>query len=224
MPRFALLFLLCLAAGAAHASDIDFDTRDSAAGPYDSAIDYENAVNALMAQAPTPGYGDANPASFTDISNYTVFDGPNTDIASRTVLTFDVTDPGEWNFRMGVDFGHGGAVFLDGAAVAWNPHDMWWNGAYSAGQSFDISALLAPGVHQILVYGIEDCCDGAMRMQFEAPGGRWTDFSTDDGLGTPSLVIQTTQADLPVPEPMTPALMGAGLVMLWLVRRRVGAR
>jgi hypothetical protein len=195
--------------GAAHASTITFETASSNAGPQLDPASYKAAVEQAMLQ---PGARSANVALFDNLSNQSVFGGSNANIAYRTTITFGVSaaDAGAWGLRGGVDFGNGGAVFLDGVALAHRTNDMWWGGSYgNESQSFQFAALpMAAGKHTLQFFGLENCCDGGQQAQFSILGGRYTTFGAADGL------------TIAVPEPETLSLLLAGLAAIGFVARR----
>lgn len=139
--------------------------------------------------------------------------GASGDIAFAFTVDFGVAaaQAGNWSFRIGTDFGRGGAVFLDGAAMALNTADMWWGGNWSnTGQIFAFSAALGAGNHRMTVYGLEDCCDGPQSGQFLAAGAQgFTNFAITDGL-VPNAIA----------EPGSLLLSGTALAGLILVQRR----
>lgn len=134
--------------------------------------------------------------------------------ATRVDIAFVVPQAlaGRWDFRFGVDFGGGGAVFVDGAAVAYNPNDLWWDGRYDdPSQSFQFSGTLGAGAHTISLYGFEACCTGATEGAFLAPAtAGFQVFGLHDGLA-------------PVPEPAAAWLALGGALVLAL-RRKAAAR
>lgn len=205
------LFALTLwgAMGASNASTISMSTRASTDGPQASANAYKSLIDGLTSSSPTAGYCNTSPSAYTGLSNQASCGGSANDIAYHFAIDFNAIAAGAWNFRFGVDFGFGGAVFLDGVSVAYNSNDMWWNGSYiDPSQFFSVSAMLATGNHHIDVYGLEHCCDGAQQGQYMGPGETfWTTFSATDGLN-------------PVPEPATLALLGAGVTLLGFGRRK----
>ena len=62
---------------------------------------------------------------YDNISNNCIFGGTQSNIASRSVFDFGITAAGSWDFRIGVDFGLGGAVLLDGVPLTYRTTDMW---------------------------------------------------------------------------------------------------
>ena len=208
----AAVSALSLMAQQANASLISMDTRYSNSGPLATGDAYRNLIDGLAAAAPTAGYGGTTLASFNSVSNQSVF-GTNTNIAFRYTVDFGTENSGVWNFRIGPDFGHGGAVFLDGALVGFQNGNMWWAGSYATTtQDFEFLANLTVGNHRLQIYGLEDCCDGSQQAQFKAAGGTsYTSFSSTDGNNV-----------MRVPEPGTLSLLTAAAVAL--VSRRRQAR
>ncbi len=201
------------------ATTISYDTRAYTGGAQSSAASYAATVEALVATAFTSGYGSTTLNLYDNISNNRIFGGTQSNIASRSVFDFGATTAGSWDFRIGVDFGLGGAVFLDGAALTYRATDMWWGGTYSATQSFAVTAPLAAGNHELKVYGLEGCCDGGMQAQFRAPGGNWTVFSASDTLNLAPAFL-TSHSQTAVPEPGSMAMLGLAISGFVLIRRR----
>jgi hypothetical protein len=205
-----IIFLASIAlSGAAQASMLTFETASSNAGTQIDAAAYRETVN----QAFNLAGGQTTAINlFDNVSNQSAFGGSNSNIAYRTTIEFGVAagQAGSWDLRAGVDFGNGGAVYLDGVALGYKTNDMWWGGSYgNPSQAFEFSSVaVAAGNHKLQFFGLENCCDGGEQAQFNVKGAGFQTFGTNDGL---------TAA---VPEPETYALMLAGLGALGFTARR----
>jgi PEP-CTERM motif len=209
--RSSIIALAAVAAlSGAHASNITVSTGFSPAGPQATANDYLTTVNAAVA-TPTAGYGSTSVSLYDGVSNHSLFGGPTTNIAFKSVIDFGVSTAGAWDFRFGVDFGGGGAVFLDGVAQDFRNTDMWWAGSYGDSSQFlAFSSNLATGNHQITLVGFEGCCDGGQQAQFRAANSNtFQTFGANDGLNVTA-----------VPEPESYAMLLAGLGLMGTVARR----
>ena len=179
---------------------------------YDSAAAYQAAVDDAVnaAGAKTTAVSSFESLAFSSVKPSSLAGN----YAMKTTITFGVTEAnsGVWSFRAGVDFGKGGALFLDNTALTFNSGDMWWNGSYSGSGSFKVTTTnpLAAGNHTLTLYGIEGCCSGNQQIQFSAPGSTsFKSFSSTDGLAVAA-----------VPEPETYAMLVAGLGLMGAVARR----
>lgn len=195
----------------AHASLIKIETGFSAARQQADAAAYKSLVNTAIA-SPSAGYGTTFVTSYDNISNRNLFlSGSKTDIAFKSTIDFYVSpeNAGSWQFRIGVDFGHGGAIFVDDVAYDFKTNNMWWNGSYkNSSQYLSINSLnLATGNHTLNLYGLEGCCDGYQQAQFRVGNGDFTTFSTSDNLTL-------------IPEPKIYTLMLAGLGLIWCTAYR----
>lgn len=213
MKKMTMLagLLAAAALGTAQASVILVEAADGSTAFLAGASDYQAAVDAALQGA---SYVSAAPASLDFVSHQGLFGG-NGNFAMKTTVQFGVAVAGDWSFRAGVDFGLGGAMYLDGVAVDFKSSDMWWEGNYSnPSQYFAATSTLAAGNHVLTVMGFEGCCDGGQQVQFLAPdAASFTSFSNDDGLTLAGRV----------PEPASLGLAAAGLGLLGLTRRRKGA-
>jgi hypothetical protein len=193
-----------------NASVITIETGYSTAGAQATGAAYKSVVDAAVATA-TKGYGTASLAQFDKVTNKALF-GASANIATEYTVDFYVSaaKAGVFNFRVGPDFGFGGAVFLDNTQVALITKDMWWSNSYANNtQSFLFASNLAEGQHILEVYGLENCCDGSAQGQFKGPQATsFTTFGKTDGL---------TRA---VPEPASIALLGLGFLGLAVSRKK----
>lgn len=202
--KLAALAAAMCAFGSAGAATIVIDTAYSNAAAQASAADYASVVNtALLTQS--TGYGSTSVSLYDNVTN--TF-GSGSNIAFKSTINFGVTGAAStWNFRAGVDFGNGGAVFLDGAALGSKSNDMWWAGSYgNASQFFQYSSTLAAGNHTLTIYGLENCCNGGQQVQYSTAGAAFQTF----GSGTLAAV----------PEPETYAMLLAGLGLVGFMSRR----
>lgn len=195
--------------GSAQASVIQVETASATSGFLGDANAYLAAVNAALTGG---SYASQFITSYEAVSHQALFGG-NSNFALKSTISFDLASAGQFDVRAGVDFGLGGAMFLDGVAVDFKSNDMWWNGNYgNPSQFFASSGMLSAGSHTLTIVGFEGCCDGNQQVQFLQTGGNWTSFGANDGLvGV-------------VPEPASVALLLAGLGMIGVSRRRKAAK
>ncbi|MBC6493172.1 hypothetical protein BC349_19125 [Flavihumibacter stibioxidans] len=161
-------------------SSVKMSTRMALHDRFNTAEEYKNYIDQLVLAPPTAGYGDVYLPVYSMVSNSLVFNGSKSNIAYKYTIRFYASKPGIYQFRTSFDFGSGGAIFLDGKAVAFNNADMWWRFSWDLpGQSLQWSSSLAVGMHEILVYGMEDCCDGGGSAEYRVPGeSEFQAFST----------------------------------------------
>jgi len=204
--KLAALVLAMAVAGASNAAVITFQTGYSQAGAQATAEAYRSVVDAAVAASP---YGSTVLNNYDIVSNQSLFGAGATNIAFKSNISFGVASSGTYSFRAGVDFGNGGAVFLDGHAVALNTSDMWWAQDYvNTNSVFQVSGkTLSAGNHTLTIYGLEACCDGGQQVQYAVNGGAFQSFSANT----------LTAA---VPEPETYAMMLGGLGLVGAIARR----
>ncbi|MES2949381.1 MAG: CCXG family PEP-CTERM protein [Pseudomonadota bacterium] len=205
MKKCLPMLSIALLAGAATASTIEYQTGHYTGSPtFASASDYQAAVESAVLLSPVTSiasYDSVNPG-LSQFGND----------AYKATVTFGVSDAeaGFWSFRTGVDFGLGGAMFLDGVAQTFKTNDMWWDGSYSnPSQYLSFSSTLAAGNHTLTIYGLEWCCSGPQQAQFNANrDSGFVSFSNVDGLVSA------------VPELESYAMMLAGLGLMGTIARR----
>ena len=185
-----------IVAGAASASGIAIQTGDGYQSNLASADAYRTAVDAIVG-APT---------------NLTSYDNLALNLNGKGLegtISFYLTSAASFDFRAGVDFGGGGALFLDGHALDFKGSNMWWGGSYGdASQFLAGSSNLGVGGHTLTLYGFEDCCSGNSQVQFSVNGGQsYTSFGSNDGLPA-------------IPEAQNFAMLLAGLGLVGTLARR----
>jgi hypothetical protein len=198
---------VALAYGSAEAAVITFQTGYSNAGAQTTADAYRSIVDAAVANSP---YGSKVLTNYDIVSNQSLFGASATNIAFKSTINFGVSTAGTYSFRAGVDFGNGGAVFLDGQAVDLKTGDLWWAQSYANTNSvLSVSnKALSAGNHTLTIYGLEGCCDGGQQVQYSANGSAFQSFSAN------------TLQMAAVPEPETYALMLGGLGVVGSIARR----
>lgn len=206
-----ITLLLAAASQQASASTILVETGYSTASAQTSAAAYRNVVNGAIGGS-VAGYGTKNIDLYDNVSNHGLFGGTSSNIAFKSTINFGVSasNAGLWDLRAGVDFGNGGAVYLDGVALGYKSNDMWWDGSYSnSSQFFQFATNLAAGNHVLNIYGLEGCCDGGQQVQFRTVAtSNFQTFAKTDGL-IPA-----------VPEPETYAMLLVGAGLMGCLRRR----
>jgi hypothetical protein len=206
--QLALALLASLALHA-NASVITLQVAATSPAAQANAAAYKLAVDAAIA-TPAAYKGSKSVALYDNLSVKNYFGGIS-NYAFESTINFGVTaaQAGTWNFRTGVDFGYGGALFVDGVALGYNSHDMWWANNYgTANGSLQGALNLAAGNHIVKIYGLEGCCDGAMQAQFKAANASaYATFASTDKLNA-------------VPEPVSIATFGLGAGAIAFIRRR----
>lgn len=134
------------------------------------------------ASSPT-GYGCTVLPNYVNRSSGNVL-GATTNIHFSTMFFIDVPSGqnGNWRFRLGPDYGLGGALYVNSTPLqeAWG-NDLWWaNDFGNTGEILTGTISLPVGRHLVYAYGSEACCDGAQTLQADLPGGgaNWIDVNT----------------------------------------------
>lgn len=169
-------------AGASDASTVFPDSglrvisRVSSADPTDSGSGYAALVNGSSTVT------DQIRGNVRRINNRT-FGGANGNygLCISTAINVPASQAGVWNFRAGMDYGHGGHLRVDEVDLdsRWNT-DLWWSLSFGNSDVLQGSRFLGAGWHRIETIGFEDCCDGAIEIQAQPPGGAFQDLRTSN--------------------------------------------
>ncbi len=199
MKKLATAIALAFVAGAASASTISIQTGDTFEHGLTSATDYAYEVN-----------NNSNLGAATTIASYDNLALSLSNASLKSTITFYLATPTTFDFRAGVDFGGGGALFVDNTST-FNGGNMWWANSYGdASQYLALNNVtLSAGDHTLTLYGFEDCCSGNSQLQYEVVGGSagFTSFSSTDTLPA-------------VPEAQSFAMLLAGLGLVGTLARR----
>ena len=123
MKTSLAVITLVFFAYSAKASTIEIQTGSySGSGSFASAGQYQAAVDMAVS---------VNGATTKFVASYDNLPVSINSAAMKATINFGVATAGTWDFRTGVDFGKGGAVYLDGVAMVSQSNDMWWGGSYS---------------------------------------------------------------------------------------------
>jgi len=127
-------------------------------------------------------------AQLTDLSwvqNQALCNGGKENLTYQYTLTIYEPTGADWMFRMGVDWGKGGMMQLDGEYLYHifpDPKvDLWWGGSdWSNPLVITLPVkFVKPGLHQVEFRAAEMCCDGRTAIQFKrSANGQWTDMTT----------------------------------------------
>ncbi len=178
-----------------------FHTKNSTLNPTNEAqarSEFENAPD-------VGGYGCAVVPEVLNQSNRNTFNGGNMNYGLYAETHFEVTTPGVWSFRSAVDYGRGGAFYIDHQPVTerWN-EDLWWARDYNNSDVLTGSVFLDAGFHYFETLGYEGCCDGPVSVQYQLPGSSvWRELSSANlnllnaGCPVGSQSFQYVQTDAP---------------------------
>lgn len=114
----------------------------------------------------------------TGLSGQGTCGSPATNLGFHLAVTFPVCGEATYEFRLGPDYGRGGALFLDGAELDGAADDLWWELNWSlSSELLGGGAVLGNGTHSVDAIGFEGCCDGPQSLQFRINGGSWQDVT-----------------------------------------------
>ena len=157
-------------------------TRNSTADPTNRAT--YDAAFAAGTDTTGSGYGCKIITDWTNVNNNSLFGPPNknTDILWAWLAFFDATgNVGNWGFRQALDYGRGGALYIDDGIIQenWNADIYSANNYLVAGNILSNNSVpLTTGYHALRGDGAEGCCDGVGSAQFKTPAGAFTNWNT----------------------------------------------
>lgn len=116
------------------------------------------------------GYGCTN-LNNINVDNSGVF-GANMNIAFSVDSIITVTTAGTYEFRVGVDYGLGGELIVDGTTIEadWTD-DLWYAGNLNNPDTLTGSIFLTVGSYRLSTLGFEGCCDGPWNADVRLNGG-----------------------------------------------------
>jgi hypothetical protein len=143
------------------------------------------SVADLLAQVhdSSAGYCTKSLTNLGALSNQGVCGGSNSNIGELITIEWNQDCDQTGSLRMGVDWGYGGALIVDGAIVRTlqtNSNYNWWNGNW--GDTGSVITLTnkvwTKGHHKVQFIGFEPCCDGNQVVQFKAKDDpNWHDLT-----------------------------------------------
>merc|ERR1719487_145990 len=106
-----------------------------------------------------------------EYSNGATCGASNRNVAYKIEVKFYVEDAGDYEIDFNVDFGWGGVVTFDGVRSPEGYHagDHWWSHDLNRALPLDIIHNFDRGMHTMVVYGAEGCCDGHSNVRFKGP-------------------------------------------------------
>jgi hypothetical protein len=207
----ALCVLVCLNGTAAAVTfQLDYTASTYQVQAGDSYAD-------LLAQHQSEPLLSTNTVSALDGVSAPIYAGVNSNYSTLMTVVLDVTAAGVYDFQIGTDWGRGGAsIVIDNGTGAIldefvTTDDIWWANDWNNPDVFVSSVTLTAGSSYTLGWlGFEGCCGGPTTVRFSYNGSAFQELS------------DTNIAPYASPEPGTAVLLGFGLVLLGISRRRRG--
>jgi hypothetical protein len=200
--------ILGLAGANASADTITYQVRD--------ITDYSNLPGGDYKAG---WYQQASPIASYDVADFTNVVAFNNSY-TYLKLNFNLAAASNtWGFEVAPDAGYGGALYLDGNLIAFNPNNLWWGGDWNnTSQIFMATGLsISAGAHVFEAFWAEDCCAGPSSARFTTDGTNWQPITTNDFTTAPSVPEIDALSGT-----STLTLLGLGLALAGERRRRAG--
>lgn len=216
--KFLASILLCFASTNLFAATLTLQTR--------SIDDRASISNSILESGYRTTWSNQNSAistrGLTEFDNISLAtNGTVESVFAYFKTTFSIDEDSaskDWGFRVGLDAGHGAAIYLDGNLINSDTSDLWWK--YNWNNSSEILSRngldLLAGNHLLEIFWAESCCHGSSDAQFTTNGTSWNTLSKSnlETAGKSNLVTVSA-----VPLPMTIWLFGSGVIMLVATRK-----
>jgi len=137
-----------------------------------------NFVNRVRGAKTRQGYCQKELEKLEYRNSATCSGGKRNHIGFDIVVEFEEQrESSEWHFDIGVDFGLGGVIFVDGQQVSAYRGDIWWRRSENHANHLGFNYTFSQGQHTLELLGAEKCCDGPSRVKFDRNGnGRRQDM------------------------------------------------